>query len=467
MKQNILLSFVLLFICSIANAQENTRLSLDEAVNYALQNSLSVQNSKLETLDAEQQIKERLSIGLPKLSASLGYNYYLEIPTSILPPFFPESDIAFAQNSNPAGQPIPIQVTRLDANGEPVFGDAQEIQFGLKHNATAGIQLQSLLFDWTYLTGVRAAKEFRNYKQEELKVVERTVRNQVIDAYLPSLILRENVSILDSNLLNLKRLKFETEESYKAGFVEQLDVDRLTLSISNLEVSREALTRQQETVENALKLAMNMSPDADITLTDNIDDLLSEISAEDLTGTIDLSKRPEIGVIDKGIDLADLNIEVNKAGYYPSFSGFFNYQQQYQGDKLTDGNWFPVSLIGLQANIPIYSGGFRKTQVERAKILKETNLLQKKQFENGTTLEIQTARVNYLSAKERLVNQQENVDLAKRIYETTKIKYKEGVGSSIEITSAEQQLYQTQQSYTTALYDLLVAKFAVEKAIGR
>jgi outer membrane protein len=467
MKQNILLSFVLLFICFTAKSQENTRLSLDEAVNYALQNSLSVQNANLESLDADQQIKERLSIGLPKLSASLGYNYYLDIPTSILPPFFPESDIAFAQNSNVAGQPIPIQVTRLDANGEPVFGAAQEIQFGLKHNATAGINLESLLFDWTYLTGVRAAREFKNYKKEELKVVERSVRNQVIDAYLPSLILRENISILDSNLMNLKRLKFETNESYKAGFVEQLDVDRLTLSIANLEVSREAIIRQQETVENSLKLAMNMSPESDITLTDNIDNLLSEISAEDLTGAIDMSKRPELGVIDKGIELADLNIEVNKAGYYPSLSGFFNYQQQYQGNTLADGNWFPVSLIGLQANIPIYSGGFRKTQVERAKILKETNMLQKKQFENGTTMEIQTARINYLSAKDRLANQQENVDLAKRIYNTTKIKYKEGVGSSIEITSAEQQLYQTQQSYTTALYDLLVAKFALEKAIGK
>ncbi len=467
MRQNILLSFVLLFTCFTANAQENTRLSLDEAVNYALQNSLSVQNSRLEALDADQQVKERLSAGLPKLSASLGYNYYIDIPTSILPPFFPETDLAFAQNANTAGQPIPIQVTRLDANGAPVFGDAQEIQFGLKHNATAGIALQSLLFDWTYLTAVRAAREFKNYKEEEMKVVERTVRNQVIDAYLPSLILRENISILDSNLMNLKRLKFETNESYKAGFVEQLDVDRLTLSISNLEVSREAITRQQETVENALKLAMNMAPDADITLTDNIDDLLSEISAEDLTGAIDLNNRPEIGVINKGLELAELNVEVSKAGYYPSLSGSFNYQQQYQGDKLTDGNWFPISLIGLQANIPIYSGGFRKTQVERAKILKETNLLQKKQFENGTTMEIQTARINYFSAKDRLANQQENVDLAKRIYETTKIKYKEGVGSSIEITSAEQQLYQTQQSYTTALYDLLVAKFALEKAIGK
>lgn len=467
MKQNILLSFVLLFTCLTATAQENTRLSLDEAVNYALENSLSVKNANLETLDADQQVKERLSAGLPKLSASLGYNYFLEIPTSILPPFFPETDIAFAQNTDGMGEPIPIQVTRLDADGKPVFGEAQEIQFGLKHNATAGINLQSLLFDWTYLTAVRAAREFKNYKQEELKVVKRSVRNQVIDAYLPSLILRENISILDSNLMNLKRLKFETNESYKAGFVEQLDVDRLTLSISNLEVSREAITRQQETVENALKLAMNMAPDADIVLTDNIDDLLSEISAEDLTGVVDISKRPELDVINKGLELAELNIEVSKAGYYPSLSGSLSYQQQYQGNTLGDGNWFPISVVGLQANIPIYSGGFRKSQVERARILQETNLLQKKQFENGATMEIQTARINYMSAKDRLANQQDNVDLAKRIYDTTKIKYKEGVGSSIEITSAEQQLYQTQQSYTTALYDLLVAKFAIEKAIGK
>lgn len=467
MKQNISLGFFFIFVFfATGRAQENT-LSLDAAIDYALQNSINVKNAQIQVADAEEQVKERLSIGLPKLSASLGYNYYIDIPTSILPPFFPETEFALAQNVDPTGNPIPVQVTKLDANGNPVFGEAQEIQFGLRHNFTAGAQLQSLLFDWTYLTGVRAAREFRDYTAESYKVTQREVRNQVIDAYLPALILQENVSILDSNLMNLKRLKFETEENYKAGFVEQLDVDRLTLSIANLEVQKEALIRQQETVENALKLAINMDADADIKLTDKIDDLMQEPTAEDLTGNIDYSKRPEMAVINKGLELADLNIEVNKAGYYPSFSGFFSYQQQYQGDKLSDGFWFPTTIVGLQANIPIYSGGLRKAQVQRAELTKQTNLLQKDQFERGVTMEIQTARINYLSARDRVDNQQENLDLANRIYDTTKIKYKEGVGSSIEITTAEQQLYQTQQAYTSALYDLLVAKFALQRAIGK
>lgn len=467
MKQPFLIGFFLLFTFFSLRAQDNTALSLDEAVNYALQNSLSVKNSRIQLADAEAQVKERLASGLPKLNASVDYNYYLDIPTSILPPFFPETETVFAQNNDPTGNPVPIQITKLDNQGNPVFGEPQEIQFGLRHNATAGIQLQSLLFDWTYFTGVRAAREFREYTAKTVTVTERDVRNQVIDAYLPALIVQENIAILDSNLVNLNKLKFETEESYKAGFVEQLDVDRLVLSIANLEVQREALVRQSETVKNALKLALNMNAEADIELTDNINVLLNEPNEEDLTGTINIDARPELAVIDRGLALADLNIEVNKAGYYPSFSGFFSYQQQFQGNKLNDGNWFPISLVGIQANIPIYSGGLRKAKVERAKLTKETNVLQKEQFVRGVTLEVQTARINYISAKDRVANQQDNLDLANRIFDTTKIKYREGVGSSLEVTSAEQQLYQTQQAYTTALYDLLVAKFALQRALGK
>ena len=466
MKRILLFGFAYLLTCFSLTAQTDGALSLQEAVDYALQNSLEVQQAKIELADAEQAIQERLSSGIPKISGTLDYNYFLQIPTSILPPFFPETETAFAANNLPGGNPIPIQVTKLDADGNPVFGEAQEIQFGLKHNATAGVQLSSLIFDWTYLTAVKAAREFKNFKNLEFKVTEREVRNRVTDAYLPALILRENVAILDSNLMNLNRLRFETNESYKAGFVEQLDVDRLTLSISNLEVQREALLRQYETVENGLKLAMNLAPDAEIIIADNIEDLLSDPAADVLAGEINLQSRPEIDQLEKALELADLNIDIQKAGYYPSVSGFISYQQQYQGDKLTEGNWFPTSVIGLSANIPIYSGGLRKTLVQRARLEKEKNVLLKTQFERGVTMEIQTARINYQSAKDRVANQEDNVELAERIYDTTKIKYKEGVGSSIELTTAEQQLYQTQQNYTNALYDLLQAKFALERAVG-
>lgn len=466
MKRKILLGFFLLIFWNFAQAQ-TTPLSLQEAINYALDNSLSVQKARLDLADAEKQINERRALGMPKLNGSLGYNYYIDIPTSILPPFFPKTNLAFAQNVDPTGNPIPVQVTQLDANGQPVFGDPQEVQFGLKHNATAGLQLQSLLFDWTYFTALKAAREFKSYTEKNYKVTEREVRNNVIDAYLPTLILNENIAILDSNLVNLKRLKFETEESYKAGFVEQLDVDRLKLSIANLEVQKEALLRQKETVENALKFAINMDSATDIILTDDIDALLSDPMAEDLTGDINIEARPELAVINKGLELNDLNIEAKKAAYYPSISGFLNYQQQYQGDKLSGGNWFPTTIVGLQANIPIYGGGQRKAEMQRAKIQKEVSLIQKKQFEQGVSLEIRTVRINYLSAKDRVDNQKDNLELAERIYNTTIIKYREGVGSSLEVSTAEQQLYSTQQIYTTALYDLLVAKYSLQKALGK
>jgi outer membrane protein TolC len=90
-----------------------------------------------------------------------------------------------------------------------------------------------------------------------------------------------------------------------------------------------------------------------------------------------------------------------------------------------------------------------------------------KQFESAVQLEINNARVTYNNAQQRLANQKKNVDLAERILNTTKIKYKEGVGSSMEITNAEQELYRTQAAYMNALYDLAIAKTDLEKALGK
>jgi len=463
--KTIITQLFLLFSVSIF-AQNSMSLSLDEAVNFALENNISVKNAKLSVLDAEQRIYENRAIGLPKVNFTAGYNYFLEVPTSLLS-IFPNQNLFLAQNADPTGQPIPVLVTEIDSDGNPVFGDPQELSFGVKNNITAGLEASSLLFDYSYLTALKAARTYKDYSNSQLSVVQTDVKNKVIDAYLPALIIQENLNILDSNIVNLNQLLFETEESYKAGFVEQLDVDRLRLSISNIEVQREALARQADVVNNGLKLAMNMDINETIELTDDIESLLTPTDAALVAGDIDISNRPELAVIDQGLALSELNVDLNKGAYYPSLVGFINYQQQFQADQIKDGKWFPSSVAGLQLNVPIFAGFGTKAKIERAKIALATSQNQKTEFVNAVKMQISTARTSYISAQDRVNNQKDNLALAERIYNVSKVKYTEGVGSSLEISSAEQQLYQTQQAYTQALYDLLSAKFALQKALGQ
>ncbi|MGB3547827.1 MAG: TolC family protein, partial [Saprospiraceae bacterium] len=84
----------------------------------------------------------------------------------------------------------------------------------------------------------------------------------------------------------------------------------------------------------------------------------------------------------------------------------------------------------------------------------------------GIELEAANARTQYENATQRLASRQKNLDLARRIYETTRIKYREGVGSSLEVTQAEQSLYTAQADFRQALYDRIVARESVFKALG-
>ena len=441
MKNNFIYLLLLFFGFSLS-AQEVKTFSLEEAVAYALQNSNTIKNGQINITDAEAQIVERRAIGIPQVNASVGYNYFIELPTSLIP----------AQFLDPMAP-------------DDEFG---EVQFGTTNSLEAKIEASALLFDGSYFVGLRAAKESRAYAADLLAQSEQELKQAVKDAYYPALIIQSNQSTLVKNISNLNKLRTETKALVDAGFAEQLDVDRLDLSIANLETESENLGRQLELAYNFLKFQMGYPIQEDISISDNIDDLLEEVAADDLLGAVNFQSRADFRVIERAITLNNLNVEYYKQAYLPSAVGFASYSYQAQGNNLfKDPFWFPTAVAGLQLNIPIFSGLQRNAQVRRAELQLETIQNQKEDVQRGILLEVENARGNYRNAQKRVALQQKNIDLAQKIYDTAQIKYREGVGSSLEINQAETSLFNTQQNYNQALFDLLTAKSALDKALGK
>lgn len=441
--RTIILLFIIAFGCSAVQAQNIRSMSLEDAVDYAQENSLSIKNSMINIADAEEQIVERKSIGLPQLSAAVDYQYNLIIPKTVVD----------ASNFDPS---IPEGT---------VF---QELAFGLKNNLNAGITLQSLLFDASYLTAIKAARAYRGYVDKELLSARRNLKWSVIEAYLPTIILEENKKILKKNINNLEKLFAETQALYKEGFVEQLDVDRLELSLANLSTEVDNLDRQAELVYNVLKFQMGYPIQDEILATDDIDKLLVMANADDLEAEVNYEARAEYQIIMEARRLNELNVDLNKAGYLPSLAAFGTYQVTGQGDNLfKDPVWTDAAIVGLNLSVPIFDGFNKRSKVNRAKLQLELLENQRRDLERAITLEIQNARTAYQNSLERVDSQKRNMALAEKIYETTQIKYKEGIGSSLEITQAEQSLYETQRNYTQAMYDLLVSKTNLDKALGK
>ena len=436
----------LLFSKPTVHGQGDTMaLSLDNAVEYALSNSTMIKNAYLNIADAEQQINENRAIGLPKINGSIGFQHYLEVPVQPLPDAF----VQFIQLANPGGEV------------------ATEASFLLQNNFNLGLNLETMIFDGSYFVALQAAKSYRTYVQKDLEVQKRDISKQVIETYLPLLLLQESVAILDKNIANLNRLLYETQELYKAGFVEQLDIDRQSLSLTNLKTDRENLLRQKTNALNALKVVLGYPIDEPLKIEGDLEQMMTSVDENDLLNPIDFTRRPEIGLIDQGLELNELNQKNFKSLYLPSLRGNAAYTYNYQGNDLKNGFWAPQSYIGATVNIPIFDGFDKKAKIQRTTIEIEKAQNQKVDAIRGIELEVANARNSYLNATRNLEAQQNNQALAERIYNTTQIKYKEGVGSSLEVTQAEQSLYAAQSNHLQALYDVIKAKKDLELALGQ
>ncbi len=433
---------IVIFIFCLANAgfsQATIEFTLDKALSYAQANSYEVLAAEISAQDANQERREFVSIGLPKISGKIGYSHFLQLPVSVIP----------------AGTFGP---------GTP----EQRVAFGTPNSLEAGLELTTLLFDGSYLVGLQAQNRILDLADLRTEETRYRVQKQVTKTYLSAVLIDANRKYLEQNIGNIQKLKNETQALYDNGFVEKLDVDRLILSISNLEVELENLNRQEEVILNALKMLTGVPMNNDIAVTSSIEELSSRAPQEWLDATAAFSQRLDWQVINQVIDLNGENTKQFKYGYLPNLVGFASYNQTLQGNNIFNDNtgFIPSSIIGLQLNIPIFDGFARDAQIQRSELTVKKLELDRRQLERSISMEVQNAQINYASAISRLNDRQKNLDLAQDIYRTSQIKYKEGVGSSLEVTQAEQSLFTAQANYVSALYDLSVAKYDLKYALG-
>jgi outer membrane protein len=300
----------------------------------------------------------------------------------------------------------------------------------------------------------------------QLKKKEDSLRYAVTDAYLPALLMDEGVKTIDKNVKNLEKLLGEVKATYKAGFVEQLDVDRIDLSINNLKAQKDNLLRQRDLPINVLKLTMSYPIEKSLDLADDINSLIQPLTDAELTKVIDYNKRAEIRELDMTEKLLLINVDLQKAGALPTVVAFGSLTYAMQGNSFNKMFGVPSSLIGLKATYTIWDNNERKIKEERARLQLDQFRMIKKDVERVINFQVTAARIAINSAQKNYENGQKNLALAEKIYNITQKKYKEGVGSSLELITAERDIYVSQQNMRQAQYDLLVAQRSYIRALG-
>ncbi|MEL6651515.1 MAG: TolC family protein [Bacteroidota bacterium] len=461
------ISFLCISLASFVGlqAQDGIQLlSLEDCVQYAQENNLSLKNARFDEYIAASSVKEVTAMGLPQIRASADLNYFVELPTQILPGFFNTQQGVFVQD----GQPF--LATLIDPETmQPIAGDPIEAQFGFPWQSTVGISAQQLIADGSFFLGLAAAKAYVDLAQRNTERTREQLVYDVTKAYYSALMAEEQLKLLEANLARLETLYNETKVLNENGFVEKIDVDRLQISYTNLSLEREKIKRFAKLGQDLLKFQMGMPIDTEIALTEEISKMVAEPALDPL-GSFSAQNRAEYSLLSSQLELESYNYRRHKVGYLPSIYAFGSYQYQAQRDEFnlfsTDEKWFPISVVGLQINIPLFDGlaGYQRMQQSEIKMKQIEN--QRLLFEQSAMLEARKASSDLWNAYNNVQAYQRNLELAQKVYKVSQIKYKEGVGSSLELNDAETTLQEVEANYLSAVFEYLLAQTDLRKALG-
>lgn len=414
--------------------------SLKQSVDFAIQNSTAVKAAEYEQQQAKEKTQEVMGIALPQINASFQVQDFIEIPTSLIP-----AEVF----GGPPGQFIAVQ-------------------FGTKYNTSATFSATQLLFNGTWLYGVKGAQVYQDLAMKNVTRTQIETSSEVTKAYYTALINQERKTLLAANLERLKKIKDDTKALYDNGFVEKIDLDRITVTYNNLVTEVNNIQRLLDLSLVLLKYQMGMDQSATIVLSDKLADVSFQ-PAEAQNGKYDYSNRIEYQLMERNLAGQTLMWKAERIGYLPTIVFFATASAQRQSNEFDifgRNRWYPIGIIGLQVNVPIFDGLQRHNRIQSAHIgiLKAENDLLMMQ----RTIDLQQAiaKVNLQNSAATLDGQKANMDLAQNIFDVAQKKYDAGVGSNIEIINAQTSLKEAQTNYFNALYEAVIAKVDYDKAMG-
>ncbi len=439
------LIFIFSLLCSITMfSQESTKsFSLQEAIDFALENNRTAKNATRDIKAAEKQKWETIATGLPQVSASIDYQNFLKQQVSVIPAEF--------------------------FGGNP--GEFAEVVFGTKQSVNAFARLEQKIFDGSYLVGLQSAKVFLEISKNAKEKTDLEVRKAVINAYGNVLLAEESIKILERNIDVLKKNLNETTKIYENGLGDEESVEQLQITLSGIESNLNNTSRLKTLAYQMFNITMGTEIDSKTILTDNLESLTAQNIVLDLIDSQEnIENNIDFKIAENDKTAKELLLKLEKSKALPTLNAFVNagYSTFSNDFVFTNSNqkWFGSSLLGVSMNIPIFSSGGRSASTQRARINLEKAKEDLTETQQKLKLQIASAKSDYQFAIEDYDNKKQNLNLAERIEQKNQTKFFEGIASSFELRQAQTQLYSSQQEFLQAMLDVINKKAELETVLN-
>lgn len=447
-------SFLLIFFVfanTLAYSQVNDalNLSINQAREHALQNNRSIQSSKLDLDIANQQIKENLSTGLPQLSIDANYLHQFQVPELSFGPFFDTQAL-------PSGT-----VTGNDIRN--AFTEGPKIPLGVRDNTVINITLSQLIFNGQYLIALKTARIVRELSEKAVAKTEDQIKQNVEVSYYSILVLQENIRLLEETGKALTRMYEETSGMNKQGLNEETDVDQVNVNRANVQAIQTTMEAQLDVAYKQFKYLLGIGFDQKVELSDSLNAFIEEGNLRYLSeNEFNLQNSLDYQMIGIQENVDEQLLKIEKSKYFPTISAFYRHQEQTNQPAF---NFAVKDVVGANLNLPLFSGGLRSSKVSQAKFELQKMRLNKENSEQGLTMEYETARNNYQSAYSTYIINRQSMDLSRKIYDKTVIKFHEGVSSSFELTQIQNQFLTAESNYYNSMLNLLKSKAELDRIL--
>ncbi len=435
------------FLCLalLFGVQENfaqTDLSLQDALQYAMENSETLEKARLEILGGEHKVAEARAGALPTIDASSNLSRNLILPQFVVPAAFIGG-----------------------ADGEFIA-----IPGGQYWTAMTQVQLNQQIFNQSVFTGLKAAKSTEEYYRLAAEVSKENVIQQVAANYYQVIINLEQMKVIDANIDRTKQLLKMVTSQFDLGLAKKIDLDRMKVNLSNLDAQKQQLETAVTQQKNLLKYYMGMPVDSLVQFPqDAIGRLEKEALRIDNNG-FNLENLVAYQQLKTQETLLGYQKKAYQAEYLPSLSLGTNYIWNTQSNRFdlysSRALNFDMSAITLNLTIPIFDGFARRSRVRQADVEIQKAHQDIRNTSNSLKMAYDNANNQIRNSLITIQNQEENRELAEEVYYSTENNYKNGLASLTDLLTAETDLVSAQNSYNEALLKYKIAQIDLLKSNG-
>tara|TARA_B100000963_G_scaffold72359_1_gene60475 strand:+ start:905 stop:2242 length:1338 start_codon:yes stop_codon:yes gene_type:complete len=434
----------IIFIVSITDLfSQDMELTLDQCIDLAIENNENLKNAKLEEKISKALSREYLSVGLPQINFDGGLKYNHDVPKSL------------------------IDISRF-MPGVPE-GTEQEVSFGQDYDGRVDLFINQMIFNGSYFVGLSAAKELVKLSKKLTRRNEIDIVETVQKAYYTVLNTKKRIDLVNSNLDRLQNLLNEMKQLYENGFIEKLDVDRIQVAFNNLKSEKIKADRLYKLSNEVLNFQVGLPVGTEVKLIGNLsEDIVNQFQYN--ISDFDYSNRIEYSILKTDKNLKFYDLKNNRSQYLPQVYANYNYGYNTASSNydlfFENDRWKSFGTLGLKVIIPIFDGFLKRSKINQSKFKIEQIENQMLFLERSINLQINQSIANYENTKESLKISKENLELAQNVYNSTEIKYREGVGSNLELIDSNNSLKTAQNQYYNSLYESIIASIDIKKTLG-